>query len=214
MAQMHAMPVWKRLVVCCREQAANRELLHRRPLPPWRSADNCCSKCSIDARNTHVQPFLNDRQRKTYFIGVVAGHRAQLHTSSYAAILRDILHGWNFAQQNKNMTSDILQFSTRAAINITAKTERVGKTWIHKEIGQKEAMRFWRSLSDIEIMLVSYVQVIIQRKTFSSTGGFGNGLHLPWKPTKSIPQSFMHKFAMTMPGPHFVDDAIILDGLF
>ena len=134
MAQMHAMPVWKRLVVCCREQAANRELLHRRPLPPWRSADNCCSKCSIDARNTHVQPFLNDRQRKTYFIGVVAGHRAQLHTSSYAAILRDILHGWNFEKQNKNMTSDILQFSTRAAINITAKTERVGKTWIHKEI--------------------------------------------------------------------------------
>ena len=37
---------------------------------------------------------------------------------------------------------------------------------------------------------------------------------IPEKPTQSIPQSFMHKFVMTMPGPHFVDDAIILDGLF
>ena len=180
----------------CRSESGYRELLHRRPLPPWRSADNCCSKCSIDARNTHVQPFLNDRQRKTYFIGVVAGHRAQLHTSSYAAILRDILHGWNFEKQNKNMTSDILQFSTRAAINITAKTERVGKTWIHKEIfiicaSNNPQKRHFLVLEALEMDFIS-----------------------PEKPTKSIPQSFMHKFAMTMPGPHFVDDAIILDGPF
>ena len=67
MAQMHAMPVWKRLVACCREKAANRELLHRRPLPPWRSAGNRCSKCSIDARNTHVQPFFKRQTAENIF---------------------------------------------------------------------------------------------------------------------------------------------------
>jgi predicted HAD superfamily phosphohydrolase YqeG len=94
------------------------------------------------------------------------------------------------------MTSDILQFSTRAAINITAKTERVGKTWIHKEIfiicaSNNPQKRHFLVLEALEMDFIS-----------------------PEKPTKSIPQSFMHKFAMTMPGPHFVDDAIILDGPF